>query len=222
MTAVACSTAVLPQRLVDAARRASEGAGPAHDFDHVMRVVGTADAIARAEGADIELCVTAALLHELFNYPKGHPDSHLSGERCADEALAVLREEEWSDERAEAVAYAIRVHPFSRGIVPTTLEAKVLQDADRLDSIGAVGIARCFATTAEMQRPFYDPADPFCSARAPDDKLWGIDHFYRKLLRIPEVLHTDTAHAIARQRVDFMRAFLAQLGREIARPSSDE
>lgn len=209
----------LPQRLVEAARRATEGAGPAHDFAHVLRVVGTAEALAEKERADVELCVTAALLHELFNYPKGHPKSHLSGERCAGEALALLRAEGWRADRAEAVAYAIRVHPFSRGVVPTTLEAKILQDADRLDSIGAIGIARCFATTSEMQRPFYHPDDPFCAARAPDDKLWGIDHFYRKLLRIPDVLHTDAARALARGRVAFMRDFLVQLGREIAPPS---
>jgi len=205
-------------RLVAAARKAAEGAGPAHDFAHVLRVVSTAETLARAEGADVELCVTAALLHELFNYPKGHPESHLSGERCAEEALAVLRAEGWPSDRADAVAYAIRVHPFSRGIVPETLEAKILQDADRLDSIGAIGIARCFATTSEMQRPFYHPDDPFCAARAPDDKMWGIDHFYRKLLRIPDVLHTATARAIAQERVAFMEAFLAQLGREIAQP----
>jgi len=207
------------ERLVAAAREAADGAGPAHDFAHVMRVVATAEIIARAEGADVELCVTAALLHELFNYPKGHPESHLSGERCADRALAVLEAEGWSIDRANAVAYAIRVHPFSRGIVPETLEAKILQDADRLDSIGAIGIARCFATTSEMQRPFYHPDDPFCAARVPEDKQWGIDHFYRKLLRIPDVLHTGTARAMAQERVSFMDAFLAQLGREIASPS---
>lgn len=206
--------------LVDAARRAAEGSGPAHDFAHVTRVVRTAETLARAERADVEICVTAALLHELFNYPKGHPESHLSGERCAEEALVLLHADGWTEDRAEAVAYAIRVHPFSRGIVPTTLEAKILQDADRLDSIGAIGIARCFATTSEMQRPFYDPDDPFCEGRAPDDKQWGIDHFYRKLLRIPDVLHTDAARAIAHERVAFMQAFLSQLGREIPTPGT--
>lgn len=206
----------LPDGLVAAAREAAKGSGPAHDFDHVMRVVATSEVLARAERADVEVCSTAALLHELFNHPKGHPESHLSGERCAEEALAVLRAEGWPPDRAEAVAYSIRVHPFSRGIVPTTLEAKILQDADRLDSIGAIGIARCFATTSEMQRPFYNADDPFCVGRTPDDKLWGVDHFYRKLLRIPDVLHTDTARVIASERVSFMETFLAQLGREVA------
>jgi len=203
------------ERLRAAAMRAAEGAEPAHDFLHVMRVVGNAERICAAEGADPSIAVTAALLHELFNHPKGHPASHLSGEVCAERALALLRAEGWDGAKAEAIAYAIRVHPFSRGIVPETLEAKVLQDADRLDSIGAIGIARLFASCAAMGRPFYEPADPFCAARPPDDKQWGVDHFHRKLLRIPDVLHTATARAMAAERMAFMEAYLLQLGREI-------
>ena len=99
---------------------------------------------------------------------------------------AVLRAQGWDEASREAVAYAIRVHPFSLGVTPVTLEAKVLQDADRLDAIGAVGVARCFATCADLKRPFYDPDDPLCARRDPDDKRWGIDHFYKKLLRLEE------------------------------------
>jgi uncharacterized protein len=191
------------------------GAEPAHDYLHVKRVASTARAIAEAEGADGFVCVAAALLHELFNHPKGHPESHLSGEVCAEHAAAVLRDQGCPPSRVEAVAYAIRVHPFSRGIVPATLEGKVLQDADRLDSIGAIGIARCFATSAAMKRPLYASVDPFCTAREPDDKAYGLDHFYRKLLRIPEHLHTPTAKRLAAERVPAMRAYLEQLAREI-------
>ena len=115
----------------------------------------------------------------------------------------------------DPIRECIRVHAFSRGLVPETIEGKVLQDADRLDAIGAIGIARCFATCAEMGVPFYQPDDPFCRAREPDDKRWGLDHFYRKLLRIPDGLHTATARAIAGDRIRIMEAFLAQLGREL-------
>jgi uncharacterized protein len=182
-----------------AAERCAD-AEPAHDVLHVRRVAGSARAIAEAEGADTS---------------KGHPESHLSGEVCAEHAAAVLRDEGCAPAFVDAVAYAIRVHPFSRGITPDTLEAKVLQDADRLDSIGAIGVARCFATCADMKRPFYAPSDPFCAVREPDDKAWGIDHFYRKLLRIPDHLHTPTARRLAAERVAFMRAYLDQLAREI-------
>lgn len=195
--------------------RACAGADPAHDLLHVRRVTATARRLCTAEGADPTIAVAAALLHELFNHPKGHPDAHLSGEVCAERALALLAAQGWEPGTAEAIAYAIRVHPFSRGIVPETLEAKVLQDADRLDAIGAIGIARLFASCASMGRPFYAPDDPFCERRAPDDKAWGVDHFFRKLLRIPNVLHTATARRMAKERAAFMRDYLRRLGAEI-------
>jgi uncharacterized protein len=189
------------------------GHEPAHDWLHVQRVASSVRQIVAAEGGVLDVALPAALLHELFNHPKGHPESHLSGERCADEAEAVLRELDWP--RAVEIGYCIRVHSFSRGILPETLEAKILQDADRLDAIGAIGIARCFATCAEMKRPFYFSEDPFCERRDPDDKMWGIDHFYKKLLKIPDGLHTKTARAMAEERAAYMRGFLSQLGREI-------
>ena len=190
-------------------------AEPAHDALNVKRVMVSARRIGDAEGADVEVAVTAALLHELFNHPKNHPESSRSGDICAEQATVLLGEHGFEAAFAARVAYCIRVHSFSRGIMPETLEAKVLQDADRLDAIGAIGIARCFATSSEMKRPFYAPDDPFCGARVPDDKQWGIDHFYVKLLRIADGLHTATAQAMARDRADFMRAYLAQLEREI-------
>ena len=192
-----------------------QGVEPAHDALHVERVMASARRIAEAEGADVAVCETAALLHELFNYPKNHPESARSGDVCAAHATTMLREHGYDEPFVERVAYCIRVHSFSRGILPETLEGKVLQDADRLDAIGAIGIARCFATSADMKRPFYAPDDPFCASRAPDDKQWGIDHFYRKLLRIGDGLHTDTARTIAAERTRFMCAFLDQLAREL-------
>jgi uncharacterized protein len=203
------------QRLSDLARVRCQDADPAHDFQHVLRVAANARHLATVEGARVEIAVAAALLHELFNYPKDHPDSARSGEVCAEHALSVLRDECVPDDEAEAVAYCIRVHSFSRGLKPETLEAKIVQDADRLDAIGAIGIARCFASCASMKRPFYEPADPFCQRRLPDDKQWGIDHFYRKLLKVADGLHTASARAMAAERTRFMEIYLQQLGREI-------
>jgi uncharacterized protein len=202
--------------LREIARAASEGAEPAHDFQHVLRVTATARAIAAAEGADPAVVIPAALLHELFNYPKDHPDSALSGEVCADRAMVALGECGFPLDLAERIAYCIRVHGFSRGIVPDTLEGKVLQDADRLDAIGAIGVARCFATSATLRQAFYDPADPLCAHRPLDDKRFAVDHFLRKLQHIPATLHTATARRLAVERGRFVDAFLAQLQREIA------
>jgi uncharacterized protein len=199
-------------RTVARARATDE---PAHDFAHVLRVTENACRIAEVERAELDVVVPAALLHELFNYPKSHPDSHRSGDVCAEHAAVVLQAENVSPRLIERIATCIREHPFSRGTEPRTLEGRILQDADRLDAIGAIGIARCMATCAEMKRPFYSPEDPFCRTREPSDKEWGIDHFFKKLLRIPDALHTRAARELASPRLAMMNAFLAQLEREI-------
>lgn len=191
------------------------GADPAHDFSHVTRVTTMARRIALFERACLEIVIPAALLHELFNHPKGHPQSHLSGEICARHAERALRDVGYPDHWIDPICDCIATHPFSGGAQPTTLEGKILQDADRLDAIGAIGIARLFATSALMSTPFYSDVDAFCQARAPDDKRFAIDHFFRKLLRIPDGLHTETARAMAGDRVSIMNQFLEQLGREI-------
>lgn len=201
--------------LLEAAARARCTDDPAHDWLHVRRVVANARRLADAEGADRGVCATAALLHELFNHPKGHPESHRSGEVCAEHARALLREHGADEAFVEAVGYAIAVHPFSLGVLPTTLEARVLQDADRLDAIGAIGLARCFATCAAMRRPFYEEADPFCERRSPDDKLWGIDHVYKKLLKLRDGMHTATARALAARRNEVIARFMDDLRAEI-------
>jgi uncharacterized protein len=180
-----------------------------------MRVTDNARRIGLAERADLDVVVPAAILHELFNYPKGHPQSHLSGDIAAAEARQVLSANACSAHLIDPICECIRIHAFSRGVVPETIEGKVLQDADRLDAIGAIGIARCFATCSEMAIPFYRTDDPFCRFRDPDDKQWGVDHFYRKLLRIPDGLHTATARAIANDRIRIMDTFLEELSHEI-------
>lgn len=202
-------------RLASRARAEMGDRPPAHDWLHVARVAATARALATAEGADVEIAVAAALLHELVNLPKDHPDSAKSGDLCAVAADRLLDDEGVAPSRRASIVACIRDHAFSKGAPPTSVEAAIVQDADRLDAIGAVGIARLFATTADMKRPFYADVDPLCETRAPDDKLWGVDHFFRKLLKIEAGLHTATARALARPRVAIMRAYLSQLGSEI-------
>ncbi len=210
--------AALWLRLEAEARARTQSNEPAHDFFHVERVIANARAIARGEHlrpASEAAVVTAALLHELFTLPKNHPDSAKAGDRCADDARQLLLETDAPESLSEAVASAIRDHSFSKGIVPEALESRVLQDADRLDAIGAIGLARMWATCADMKRPFYSPVDPFCTTRAPDDKLWGLDHVFKKLLAIPARLHTDTARSLAEDRVAFLRVYVDQLRSEL-------
>lgn len=205
-------------RLEDEARARARSQEPAHDFFHVQRVVTNVGAIARGERATAEVvagAATAALLHELFTLPKNHPDSARAGDTCAEHARELLEREGSPAWLVATASAAIRDHSFSKGVVPEALETRILQDADRLDAIGAIGLARMWATCADMKRPFYAPDDPFCASRPPDDKEWGLDHVYKKLLVIPERLHTPTARTLAEGRVAFLKVYLEQLRAEL-------
>lgn len=200
------------------AEAALQNAPVSHDFSHVLRVMENAERIAEAEGANVLVCRVAALLHELVNLPKSHPESHLSGDLAAVEVERVLTSRSVDPAFASAVASCVRDHAFSKGVVPELVEAKILQDADRLDAIGAIGVARCMATAAEMKSRFYSPDDPFAKARELDDRAYALDHFAKKLFRIPERLHTATARALAAERLVFMRSFVDALASECGFP----
>jgi uncharacterized protein len=205
-------------RLEAEARVRAKGREPAHDFFHVERVVQNTRIIARGEKLapkDGAVAATAALLHELYALPKNHPDSKRAGDICAEHALELLACENAPRDIIERVAGAIRDHAFSKGVVPDALASRILQDADRLDALGAIGLARMWATSADMRRPFYAPEDPFCDAREPNDKEWGLDHVWKKLLAIPERLHTETAKTLARPRIAFIQTYLDALKAEI-------
>lgn len=199
---------------------ACEGRPPAHDFGHVERVTALARRIGEAEGARLDVVIPAALLHELVNLPKGHPRSAQSGDLCAVAADEVLAQAAVASDRRAAIVACIRDHAFSKGAAPTSLEVAVLQDADRLDAMGAVGVARCFATCTELGRPLFAAEDPFCDARAPDDRASGLDHFFRKLLRLEAGMHTETGRALAAPRAAFLRATIDQLRKELS-PGGD-
>ncbi|MCL6444003.1 MAG: HD domain-containing protein [Alicyclobacillus sp.] len=197
-----------------AAREASSK-DPAHDFLHVERVLKNAQLILREVPADVEVVVPAVLLHELFNYPKNHPRSKYSGDICAEYASRVLDKYNYPRLKRDKVLDCIKFYSFFRGVVPEHIEGKIVQDADRLDAIGAIGIARLFATCVDMGRLFYDSSDPFGENREFNDKLYGLDHFYTKLLKLAEGMHTNVAREMARQRTQFMLDYIEQLRSEI-------
>ena len=204
-----------PTQLWLAAEQALVGAGPAHDIRHVRRVTALARHLCRQLGARQDVVVPAAILHELVNLPKDHPRSSRSGDLCAEAARELLRSLGWSPSHTEEVCACIRDHSWSKGAEPPTIEAAILQDADRLDAIGAIGVARCMATCGEIGRPLYQEDDPFCTEREPDDRRYGLDHVFKKLLRIEERLNTVPARAIAKQRTAFLRQFVDQLAHEL-------
>ena len=187
----------------------------AHDPSHIHRVVTNARRLTTAEGADWLVVMPAASLHDCVIVPKSSPDRKQASILAARQAVAWLEEHHWPHGRLDEIAHAIEAHSFSAGIVPRTLEAKVVQDADRLDALGAVGLARTLMLGGELRREFYAAADPFCESRTPDDSVYTLDHLYAKLLTLEGTMQTSSGKAEAHQRTEFLRGFLNQLRDEI-------
>ncbi|MDT0630710.1 HD domain-containing protein [Rubrivirga sp. S365] len=202
----------------------------AHDLAHVRRVVAWAGRIGRDEGADLDVVLPAAWLHDCVVLPKDHPARAQASRRAAERAAAWLREHGEPEARVAAVAHAIEAHSFSAGVEPRTLEARVVQDADRLDALGAIGVARCYATAGALGAALTHPTDPVPTWADPDaappdaappepprpldDRRYATDHVYAKLLRLPSTMRTRAGRAEAERRAAFLRAFLAQLASE--------
>lgn len=193
-----------------------EGRDPAHDFQHIMRVYKNAELIGRREGADMEILLPAVLLHDLVVYPKGSAKTSKSADDSADLAEKWLQRYGYPKDKIDKISYCIRTHSYSKRLVPATLEGKILQDADRLDALGAIGIARTFSVGGSEKRSFYNPDDPcWKSNRELNDREWTLDHFQTKLLKLKKSMHTKAAREMAQERAKFMELFIGQLQKEI-------
>src|ERR687884_2041282 len=191
---------------------------PAHDFQHILRVYKNAEMISKQEeSVDLDIVLAAALLHDLVVYPKGSIKTTNSADDSAEIAKKILLEyKNYPREKIEKVADAIRTHSYSKKLIPSSLEGKILQDADRLDAIGAIGIARTFSVGGSENRSLYNPTDAFCETeRQLDDTQWTLDHIKKKLMILKNSMHTKTAKKIAEERTEFIELFLNQLRNEI-------
>ncbi len=189
---------------------------PAHDFEHTIRVYKNAQKICKKEKANEKLVLSAALLHDIVSYPKSDKRSKTSSIKSATKSKQILEKLDFSKEEIAIISDAIRDHSFSQNKIPKTLEGKILQDADRLDALGAIGIARVFATGGSLKRPFYNIDDPFCKKRIPNDKTWTVDHFFQKLLKLESLMNTKSGKAEAKKRTKIIKEFLNQLKQEIS------
>ncbi len=191
-------------------------ADSAHDFDHVLRVVKMAEKIAQAEGANVEIVRTAALLHDI-GLGQGRAGHEASAAQWARE---ILREHGYDDRFCTAVAQAVESHRFRSGPTPRTLEAQVLFDADKLDAIGAIGVVRAFAFGAQRGQRLWaevppDYADRLDGTEADPREHTAVHEFHVKLSKIKDRLFTATGKLLAEERHAFMAAFYARLGEEV-------
>ena len=185
-------------KAMEYARQIFDGDSGGHDFEHTMRVYRTALRIAEAEGADRELVSLAALLHDV-------DDHKLSPDTCQElrRAKEFLHNFDLTGDRIRTILDIISKISFSAGQVPDTLEGKCVQDADRLDAMGAIGIARTFAYGGSKGRKMYDPQGV--------DSTTSVQHFYDKLLKLEGLMNTDTGRQLAHRRHAYMEEFLEQL-----------
>lgn len=190
-----------------------------HDLGHFERVWKAAQYINEAEGgpADELVLLAGAYFHDLVALPKDDPERSRSSLLSAEKTAALLGSDfpEFPVEKIPGVFHAIHAHSFSAGVVPETVEAKILQDADRMEALGAIGIARVFYTAGQLGGRLFDPADPMAVGRELDDRRYALDHFEVKLFRLPTTMNTASGKALAERQAGWMRGFVEKLRQEI-------
>jgi uncharacterized protein len=202
----------LAQALLPHAFDARDGA---HDEAHLLRVWRNVVKITDKEGGNTEILVAATILHDCVWVDKGSPERSKASRLAADKASGLLSSLGWPDGRKSSVCHAIEAHSFSAGIPPTSLEAKILQDADRLDAIGWIGVARCFYLAGMRKASIYDPADPTAARRELNDVSYALDHFQTKLLGLGENFCTPTGRKMAAERAANLREYYQGLVAEV-------
>ncbi len=180
----------------------------AHDANHLQRVWRTArELLAQHAEADALVVLAACFLHDLVNLPKDHPQRAQASRLAAAAAKEELVRIGFPPEKLPAVMHAVEAHSFSAGIAPQSIEAKIVQDADRLDALGAVGLARLFYTAGKMDSALAHGGDPLAQARPLDDRTYALDHIAAKLEKLPATMQTAAARELGEQRLEQVRAF---------------
>lgn len=188
---------------------------PAHDITHVQRVVKNTFRLTRLEQGNAQVTLPAAWLHDCVSVAKDSELRKQASKLAAEEAVRFLASINYPSILLAQVFHAIEAHSFSANVKAESLEARIVQDADRLEALGAIGITRCFLTGGSMGTALYEPADPFARNREPDDRQFTLDHFYCKLMGLADTMKTRAGKAEAIKRTEYMRSFLHQLGLEI-------
>lgn len=186
----------------------AEAADGAHDANHLDRVWRNAQALlAHHTDADTLVVLAACYLHDLVNVPKNDPRRARASTLSAALARRRLTDLGFPLDKLDAVAHAIEAHSFSAAIPATTLEARIVQDADRLDGLGAVGLARMFYIAGRMGSNLAHGADPLAQARPLDDRAYALDHIPAKLAKLPAMMQTEAGRLLAEERLAILTAF---------------
>jgi len=194
-----------------------ENKDAAHNLGHLIRVAEKSKHIHKYEGGDLDVIIIASYFHDIVSLPKDSLIRHCSSVFSAQKTIKILKEnfKEISTSLYGQISDVIRSHSYSSGIKPITIEAKIIQDADRLDALGAIGLARVFYVAGKLGQEIYSEEDPFAQERSLNDKKYALDHFYTKLLKLPDTINTNEGRNMAKKRVAYLSGYIDKLKEEI-------
>jgi len=198
-----------------------KSADSGHGIDHVRRVVENAKRIGSIEGANADIYLPAAWLHDCVVVSKNSPQRRMASLLASQGAERFLAEIDYPTKWIAPISHCILSHSFSANVPCESIEARVVQDSDRLEAVGAIGLARCLMTGGAMGQRLYHPDEPFPVNRLPADTEQSVDHFFAKLLGLQKTMQTEAGRQEANQRSDFLVDFLRQFAREIGASASD-
>lgn len=188
---------------------------PSHDWSHIIRVISLCDKLSSNLDVNARILVPAAVLHDVVNVPKDSIHRSNASTLAANKAKLILKDFDFNKNELESIGQIIIEHSYSANHKASSIESEILQDADKLDSLGAIGLMRWSTVGTRMGAAYYHPEQPFSSTRKIDDKKYSVDHFEAKLFNIYEKLNTEAAKVEGKIRQSFMQSFINQLKSEI-------
>ncbi|EQC46260.1 HD domain-containing protein [Bacteriovorax sp. Seq25_V] len=188
---------------------------PAHDWLHIQRLLKQGIDFGTHLGASLSILLPAILIHDIINIPKGSRLRSKASLLSANKTKELLGKTDYTDKEIESIAQVVLEHSYSANLPATSLESEILQDIDKLDAMGAIGVMRWAATSAKMKSKFYDEDNPWAEGRELNDFQFALDHFETKLLKLEGRLNTEIAKKEGQKRLQFFYEFLSQLKAEI-------
>ena len=207
-------------RFIDWLQLNGDHSDGSHDLGHFQRVWKVAQYINGEEGnpADPLVLLAGAYFHDLVSLPKNHPQRKEASRLSAEKTVLLLEKDfpDFPNEKIEGVRHVVHAHSFSAGVEPLTPEARILQDADRMEAVGAIGLARVFYTAGQLNQRLFDGMDPMAEKRELNDQRYALDHFQVKLLKLPALMNTEAGRELAEENAAYLRQFLLKICGEIA------
>ena len=190
----------------------------AHDIGHFRRVWRNAQKILLNEPANELVVLAACYFHDFVNLAKNHPDRHKASLMSAERSAIILGQKfpQFPVELLPNVQHAIAAHSYSANIKPESIEAKIVQDADRLEALGPIGLTRVFYVAGRLDSSLFDAQDPLAEDRSLDDSKYALDHFQLKLLKLPDTMQTSAGKSLAVEGADYLRAFMCDLVHDLS------